>query len=189
MRKSQIIRHALMDFDMGAIGVAVSEAGICFLGFFDTLKKFEQTLKAEFPRRLIKRDDDGLSLPGGAIVDQIGFPSTTNPLPIAAEGTPFQHDVWKQLRAIPRGQTRTYQQIALALGRPLAVRAVARACATNPVSLLVPCHRVIRRDGSLAGYRWGLARKRELLRREGVRFNPESTSLFGPAQAESIDWR
>jgi AraC family transcriptional regulator, regulatory protein of adaptative response / methylated-DNA-[protein]-cysteine methyltransferase len=82
------------------------------------------------------------------------------------QATAFQRRVWQELQRIPRGATRTYSQVARALGQPKAVRAVARACATNPVSIIVPCHRVIREDGNLAGYRWGLSRKEQLLNQE-----------------------
>jgi O-6-methylguanine DNA methyltransferase len=93
---------------------------------------------------------------------------TTTPLdlPLDVRATPFQRTVWEQLRAIPSGQTRSYREVAVAIGRPTAARAVARACATNPVSVIVPCHRVVRGDGGLGGYRWGLDRKKALLARE-----------------------
>jgi len=87
-------------------------------------------------------------------------------LPLDLQATAFQRRVWQELQRIPRGSTRTYTQVARALGNPKSVRAVARACATNPVSIVVPCHRVIREDGSLAGYRWGLSRKEQLLAQE-----------------------
>jgi AraC family transcriptional regulator of adaptative response/methylated-DNA-[protein]-cysteine methyltransferase len=89
-------------------------------------------------------------------------------LPTDVQATAFQRRVWEELRRIPYGTTRTYGQVARAIGQPEAVRAVARACATNPVSIVVPCHRVIREDGNLAGYRWGLSRKERLLAREAV---------------------
>ncbi|PYU01338.1 MAG: bifunctional transcriptional activator/DNA repair enzyme protein Ada, partial [Acidobacteria bacterium] len=87
-------------------------------------------------------------------------------LPLDLQATSFQRRVWQELQRIPRGATRTYSQIARAVGKPRAIRAVARACATNPVSIVVPCHRVVRADGNLAGYRWGLSRKEKLLERE-----------------------
>jgi AraC family transcriptional regulator of adaptative response/methylated-DNA-[protein]-cysteine methyltransferase len=93
-------------------------------------------------------------------------------LPLDVQATVFQRRVWQELQKIPLGSTRTYTQVARALGKPNSVRAVARACATNPVSIVVPCHRVIRSDGQLAGYRWGIKRKEELLHREGSRLNP-----------------
>jgi AraC family transcriptional regulator of adaptative response/methylated-DNA-[protein]-cysteine methyltransferase len=83
------------------------------------------------------------------------------------QATAFQRRVWEELRKIPYGATKTYTEVARAIGRPAAIRAVARACATNPVSVVVPCHRVVRQDGSLAGYRWGISRKRALLEKEG----------------------
>jgi AraC family transcriptional regulator of adaptative response/methylated-DNA-[protein]-cysteine methyltransferase len=89
-------------------------------------------------------------------------------LPLDLQATAFQRRVWQELQKIPRGTTRTYTQVARALGKPRSVRAVARACATNPVSIVVPCHRVIRSDGTLAGYRWGLERKEKLLEREAA---------------------
>jgi AraC family transcriptional regulator of adaptative response/methylated-DNA-[protein]-cysteine methyltransferase len=87
-------------------------------------------------------------------------------LPLDLQATAFERRVWQELQKIPRGRTRTYSQVARAMGNPKAARAVARACATNPVSIVVPCHRVIREDGKLAGYRWGLGRKEQLLARE-----------------------
>ena len=92
-------------------------------------------------------------------------------LPLDVQATAFQRRVWQELQKIPCGTTRTYTQVAHALGKPNSVRAVARACATNPVSIVVPCHRVIRTDGQLAGYRWGLKRKQELLQRESSLLN------------------
>jgi AraC family transcriptional regulator of adaptative response/methylated-DNA-[protein]-cysteine methyltransferase len=96
-----------------------------------------------------------------------GAPASLD-LPLDVQATVFQRRVWQELQKIPRGATRTYTQVARALGKPRSVRAVARACATNPVSIVVPCHRVIRTDGTLAGYRWGLERKQKLLEREAV---------------------
>ena len=89
-------------------------------------------------------------------------------LPLDVQATAFQRRVWQELQKIPRGTTRTYTQVAKSMGKPRSVRAVARACATNPVSIVVPCHRVIRSDGALAGYRWGLSRKEKLLEREAA---------------------
>jgi AraC family transcriptional regulator of adaptative response/methylated-DNA-[protein]-cysteine methyltransferase len=102
----------------------------------------------------------------GRIVEHLRGHEPNLDLPTDVQATAFQRRVWEELRRIPFGSTRTYSQVARAIGRPTAVRAVARACATNPVSVVVPCHRVVREDGNLAGYRWGLERKRELLERE-----------------------
>ena len=100
-------------------------------------------------------------------VKYVADPEYRFKLPLKHVGSAFQRRVWEELRKIPYGSTRTYTEVARAIGRPEAIRAVARACATNPVSVVVPCHRVVRRDGKLAGYRWGIGRKRELLDREG----------------------
>ena len=98
-----------------------------------------------------------------ALLDHLRGRAPHVDLPIDVRATAFQWGVWKQLQAIPYGETRTYQQVAASMGRPSATRAVARACATNPVALVIPCHRVVRTDGSMGGYRWGIPRKRALL--------------------------
>jgi AraC family transcriptional regulator of adaptative response/methylated-DNA-[protein]-cysteine methyltransferase len=123
-------------------------------------------LRAEYPRAEIAPAAQAYQRWVAEIVRQIeGRPSSVE-LPLDVQGTAFQRRVWQELQRIPRGTTRTYTQVAQSLGRPRAVRAVARACATNPVSIVVPCHRVIRQDGNLAGYRWGLSRKEQLLAAE-----------------------
>ena len=101
-----------------------------------------------------------------SVIDYIEDPSTASEPPLDLAGTPFQQEVWRALRAVPPGETTTYAELARRIGRPSAVRAVAGAVAANPLAVLVPCHRVIRSDGSLSGYRWGVVRKRELLARE-----------------------
>ena len=100
------------------------------------------------------------------VVKRIEGETPSVDLPLDVQATAFQRRVWQELQKIPRGSTRTYTQVARAIGRPTAVRAVARACATNPVSIVVPCHRVVREDGNLAGYRWGLSRKQALIEHE-----------------------
>ena len=123
-------------------------------------------LRREYPRAELARDENGLA---GWLTEVLTHLRGGQPhldLPLDVRATAFQRRVWQALQAIPFGQTRTYQQLAVAVGRPTAVRAVARACATNPVSVIIPCHRAIRTDGSLAGYRWGVERKRKLLERE-----------------------
>ena len=102
------------------------------------------------------------------IVRRVEGNAPSEELPLDVQATAFQRRVWQELQKIPRGTTRTYTQVAKSLGKPRSVRAVARACATNPVSIVVPCHRVIRTDGTLAGYRWGLSRKEKLLEREAT---------------------
>jgi AraC family transcriptional regulator, regulatory protein of adaptative response / methylated-DNA-[protein]-cysteine methyltransferase len=132
----------------------------------DAEKKLVAELREEYPHAEIFPATGGVQRWIREIVQRIeGKPAQVN-LPLDLQATAFQRRVWQELQRIPRGKTRTYSQVARALGRPKAVRAVARACATNPVSIVVPCHRVIREDGSLAGYRWGITRKQQLLAME-----------------------
>jgi AraC family transcriptional regulator, regulatory protein of adaptative response / methylated-DNA-[protein]-cysteine methyltransferase len=123
-------------------------------------------LSAEYPRAEIKAEEGAFSQWVEEIVARTEGKAPRRELPLDLQATAFQRLVWQELQRIPRGTTRTYSQIAQAVGKPRAVRAVARACATNPVSVVVPCHRVVRADGNLAGYRWGLSRKEKLLARE-----------------------
>src|SRR2546421_12815896 len=120
----------------------------------------------KYPRAEIAPATDSFQRWVQEIVQRIEGKQPRLELPVDLQATAFQRRVWQELQKIPRGTTRTYTQVARSLGNPKAVRAVARACATNPVSIVVPCHRVIRGDGSLAGYRWGLSRKEQLLAQE-----------------------
>ncbi len=123
-------------------------------------------MKKEYPRAVVQRDAEDHSKWVQAIVRNVAGLNPELDLPTDVVATAFQRRVWEALRAIPSGITRTYSEIARSIGRPSATRAVARACATNPTSIVVPCHRVIRTDGALGGYRWGLERKQALLSRE-----------------------
>jgi AraC family transcriptional regulator of adaptative response/methylated-DNA-[protein]-cysteine methyltransferase len=126
----------------------------------------EGNLCGEYPAAEVERDDAALR---PLVVDLLQHLSGERPhldLPIDVQATAFQWRVWHELQAIPYGETRTYQEVARAVGQPSAVRAVARACATNPVAVVIPCHRVVRTDGGLGGYRWGLQRKQKLLEQE-----------------------
>lgn len=162
---------------LGFVLVAATTRGICSVTLGDDPQVLEAQLRGYFPAASISRaalDSTGTSM-GGAmphILSQMTEHSTTLTLPLDVRATAFQARVWQALRAIPRGETRTYSAIATSLGQPRAVRAVARACASNPVGLLVPCHRVIASDGKLAGYRWGLDRKRKLLELERPKTTP-----------------
>ncbi len=160
------MRYSLLDCFLGSLLFAATDRGICFLCFGDSAQAAFDSLRVEYPAAALDRDDAGLSAWRAALTEHLAGQLDDIELPVDARGTPFQQSVWAQLRRIPYGQTRTYTQMAEALGRPDAVRAVAHGCATNPVSLLIPCHRVLRRDGSLGGYRWGLARKQALLAHE-----------------------
>ncbi len=161
-----VIRFAVGQCSLGAILVAQSQRGICAILLGDDPDRLVRDLQDQFPKaELIGCDDEFEQL----IAQVVGFveaPSIGLRLPLDVQGTAFQERVWRALREIPPGTTVSYAEIAERIGSPKAVRAVAQACATNPLAVAIPCHRVVRRDGDLAGYRWGVERKRELLRRE-----------------------
>ena len=146
--------------------VATSETGVCSVALGADENSLANELRAEFFAAHIERDDARLQTHLQTVVQLARGQTPPNTLPLDVRATEFQARVWRELRAIPRGQTRTYAQIANALEMPSAARAVARACATNPVALIVPCHRVVRGDGNLSGYRWGVERKARLLETE-----------------------
>lgn len=160
------IRFALAVCPMGRLLLAGTERGICAVYLGDSDAYLENELALDFPATARQRDDEGLNAWVSAIVTHLSGQQPHLDLPLDVRATAFQQRVWQELRAIPYGNTRTYSDIARALGQPKSVRAVGRACATNPVSLVIPCHRVVREDGSLGGYRWGLQRKQALLDRE-----------------------
>ncbi|MFY9528693.1 MAG: methylated-DNA--[protein]-cysteine S-methyltransferase, partial [Candidatus Acidiferrales bacterium] len=146
--------------------VGATSHGISALYLGEDDARLEAALLEEYPRAKIRRDRNGLEGWVRTILEHLRGREPHLDLPTDVQATAFQRRVWEELRRIPYGTTRTYSQIARAIGRPQATRAVARACATNPVSVVVPCHRVVREDGNLAGYRWGLERKQSLLSRE-----------------------
>ena len=160
------IAYASAATPLGRLLVAATTRGICFVSLGDDDTATEQSLRAEFPAAELRRDDDVLGAWVAAIARHLGGTETRLDLPLDVRATAFQRRVWEALRAIPYGETRTYGQIAQELGQPTAARAVARACATNPVALVVPCHRVVGEGGDLRGYRWGVERKRSLLDQE-----------------------
>ncbi len=151
---------------LGRLLVGATKRGISAVYLGDSREKLHAALRAEYPRAEIHGDANGLSRWVTAILRQLRHESQELDLPLDVRATAFQQRVWEALRRIPYGTTRTYSQIAKSLGKPKATRAVARACAANPVSIIVPCHRVVREDGNLAGYRWGIERKRALLENE-----------------------
>ncbi len=148
--------------------VAATARGLCAVRIGDDVRELEDGLRGEFPAADLVRDDDGLAQAAGVVADlAAGRPNpVTEALPVDAAGTAFRRRVWEALRRIPAGETRTYARVAAEIGAPRAVRAVASACATNPVALVVPCHRVIGTDGKMHGYRWGIERKRRILAAE-----------------------
>ena len=163
--QGQTIRYVVVETPLGELVVAATDRGLCSVMLGDTAAGLEAALRQEYPAATLEAGDGMLKDYAAQIVSQIQG-REARPLPLDLKGTDFQHQVWEALRRIPRGETRSYQAIATELGRPTAVRAVAQACARNPLALVIPCHRVIRQTGELGGYRWGLARKKRLLERE-----------------------
>src|SRR5215467_5983818 len=157
------INYTIVDSSLGRLLVAVTERGVCAVKIADNDAELEKDLRAEFPEAQIKRDESLLREPVQKILNHLEKNEPRLDLPLDIKATAFQRQVWEKLRAIPYGQTVSYGDVAKALGKPGAVRAVGRACATNPVALVIPCHRVVREDNSLGGYRWGLERKKKLL--------------------------
>ncbi len=160
------IGYAIASSPLGKVLVAATERGVSAVYLGDAESKLIAELREEYPRSEIAAAPDSFQQWVREIVLRIEGKEPRMELPLDLQATAFQRRVWKELQRIPRGRTRTYSQVARSLGQPQAVRAVARACATNPVSIVVPCHRVIRQDGTLAGYRWGLSRKEQLLAQE-----------------------
>jgi len=162
------IRFAVGECSLGSILVAATDRGVCAIMLGDDPDALVRDLQDRFPKaRLIGGDTDFEQL----VAKVVGFveaPALGLDLPLDVQGTAFQQRVWQALRAIPSGATASYTEIAERIGAPQAVRAVAQACASNALAVAIPCHRVVRRDGALAGYRWGVERKRALLEREAV---------------------
>jgi AraC family transcriptional regulator of adaptative response/methylated-DNA-[protein]-cysteine methyltransferase len=159
--KAMHIRYAIADCVLGRLLVAWTERGVSAVSLGDSDAELEAMLRREYPAAQLER-----AAPGNETAQVLAYLAGRNillQLPLDVQATAFQLRVWEELRRIPYGETRSYTQVAAALGRPKAVRAVANACAANPAALVTPCHRVIRGDGSLGGYRWGLQRKQKLL--------------------------
>jgi AraC family transcriptional regulator of adaptative response/methylated-DNA-[protein]-cysteine methyltransferase len=162
------IRFAVGESSLGAILVAASAKGVCAIAIGDDPGKLVRDLQDRFSNaKLMGADPEFEALVAG-VVGMVEAPGLGNHLPLDVRGTAFQRRVWKALRQIPSGSTASYAAIARRIGSPRSVRAVAQACAANPLAVAIPCHRVVRTDGALSGYRWGIERKRALLTREGV---------------------
>ena len=157
------IDYTIVTSPLGRMLVAVTERGVCAVRMADADAELERDLRAEFPEATIQRADASLRETVQKILRHLTNNEPHLDLPLDVRSTAFQRQVWEKLRAIPYGQTVSYGDVAKSLGKPGAVRAVGRACATNPVALVIPCHRVVREDQSLGGYRWGLERKQRLL--------------------------
>jgi AraC family transcriptional regulator of adaptative response/methylated-DNA-[protein]-cysteine methyltransferase len=169
--KGMKIGYTIAKSPLGKVLVAATERGVSAVYLGDPENSMIAELREEYPRAEITPATDSFQRWVREIVQRIEGKQPRVELPLDLQATAFQRRVWQELQRIPRGRTRTYSQVARYLGQPKAARAVARACATNPVSIVVPCHRVIREDGTLAGYRWGLSRKEQLLAQERAASN------------------
>lgn len=160
--RGETIHYTIVASPLGALLVAATKRGICSVRLGETAIALEQELKQEFQEALLQPADSDLLNWTQALVNYLsGIPLPE--LPLDVQATAFQLQVWEALRAIPIGTTASYSDIARAIGQPTSVRAVARACANNPIALVIPCHRVVQKDGGLGGYRWGVNRKQALL--------------------------
>lgn len=162
------IRFAIGQCALGAILVARSERGVCAIALGDDADALARDLQDRFPQARLIGDDPAFDR---LVADVVGFveaPGRGLDLPLDVRGTAFQQRVWQALRAVPAGETVSYSDIAARIGAPTAQRAVAQACSANTLAVAIPCHRVVRNDGALSGYRWGVERKRELLQREAA---------------------
>lgn len=167
--KDTEIRFAVGQCSLGAILVAQSPRGVCAILLGDDPDALVRELQDSFPNATLVGGDTSFEALVAEVVGFVEAPDTGLDLPLDIRGTAFQHRVWQALRKIPAGTTASYAEIARRIGSPQAVRAVAQACAANKIAVAIPCHRVVRTDGSLSGYRWGVARKRTLLAREAKR--------------------
>jgi len=162
----ETLRFALGECSLGHLLVAASDVGICDISLGDDAPELLLGFQKRFPHAALVGDDKNFESTVAQVIAFVEHPAAGLNLPLAIQGTAFQQRVWKLLREIPSGHTSTYTQLAMRLGKPKSVRAVANACAANTIAIAIPCHRVIRKDGSLSGYRWGVDRKAALLARE-----------------------
>jgi AraC family transcriptional regulator of adaptative response/methylated-DNA-[protein]-cysteine methyltransferase len=160
------IRYTCADSPLGRMLIAATERGICAIQFARSDGELIEGLKREFPFATRKSDQAGLQSWVDSLLKHMRGKALDSSLPLDIRATAFQRRVWTYLQSIPFGATRSYSQVAQAIGQPSACRAVARSCATNPVAVAIPCHRVVREDGSMGGYRWGIERKKALLEME-----------------------
>ena len=165
---TEAIRFGVGECSMGAILVATTSSGVCAILLGGDQAKLEQDLQRRFPRAELTEGKKEFERLLTRVVKLIEVPATGFDLPLDARGTMFQRRVWQVLSEIPVGSTASYTEIAERLGSPTAARAVARACSANAIAVAIPCHRVVRSNGTFSGYRWGVERKRTLLRREAA---------------------
>ena len=162
------IRFAVGECSLGSVLVAASDRGVCAINLGDAPGPLVRELQDRFPKARLVGGDRRFERLVATVVGFVEAPATGLDLPLDVQGTAFQERVWRALRRIPAGATVTYREIARRIGAPRAVRAVAQACALNALAVAIPCHRVVRSDGALSGYRWGVERKRALLSREAA---------------------
>jgi AraC family transcriptional regulator, regulatory protein of adaptative response / methylated-DNA-[protein]-cysteine methyltransferase len=167
--EGETIRYSVGATSLGLILVAATDRGICAIQFGDKAADLVAQFRSRFSKANLVGDDEAFRSTIDQVVRFVEAPQFAHELPLDVRGTAFQERVWQALQTIPVGQTSTYSEIAAKIGQPKAVRAVAQACAANPAAVVVPCHRVVRSNGDLSGYRWGVKRKAELLKREGGR--------------------
>ncbi len=160
------INYVFVQSSLGLLLMAATARGLCFLQFGHSKKDLREALSLEYTSATLVENTEALASWTERLMQYFSDTTRNLNLPVDSSGTTFQQAVWRYLREIPSGETRTYKQVAEAIGQPKAVRAVARACASNKVALAIPCHRVVRNDGTLGGYRWGLERKQALLKKE-----------------------
>jgi AraC family transcriptional regulator of adaptative response/methylated-DNA-[protein]-cysteine methyltransferase len=161
-----VIRFAVGECSLGAILVAATDKGVCAIEFDDDPERLVRNLQDRFPNARLVGGDEAFEQLVAKVVGFVDAPARGLDLPLDIRGTAFQRRVWDAIRDIPAGSTASYAEIARRIGVPKAVRSVAQACASNAIAVAIPCHRVVRTDGSVSGYRWGVARKRALLARE-----------------------
>jgi AraC family transcriptional regulator of adaptative response/methylated-DNA-[protein]-cysteine methyltransferase len=166
---SAVMRFAVGQCSLGSILVAASDKGICAIFLGDDPDALVRELQDRFPKAQLLGGDPEFETQVARVVGLVEAPALGLDLPLDVRGTAFQQRVWQALRRIPSGRTVSYSELARRIGAPAAVRAVAGACAANPIAVAIPCHRVVRNDGALSGYRWGVERKRALLEREAGR--------------------
>jgi AraC family transcriptional regulator of adaptative response/methylated-DNA-[protein]-cysteine methyltransferase len=172
-----IIHHTLAETYLGQVVIAFSQKGVCAIEFVDELQCPETLLRQHFPQAELRSAGDDFADQVQAVINHITAPEKGLDLPLDIQGTAFQQRVWSALKQVEPGTTITYTQLAAQIGQPRGARAVAQACAANPLAVVIPCHRVVRKGGGISGYRWGVDRKRALLQQEG--------SLHTPVKSES----
>lgn len=160
------IEFSSLTIEFAVILLARNTRGVCSILLGDTDSQLCTDLQQRYPQAQLSRNDSALAPWLQQVTDFLAAPMTPIEFPVDIQGTDFQKSVWAMLQDIPVGETRSYSEVAQQLGRPKAVRAVANACAANPLALIIPCHRILRADGGISGYRWGVERKRAVLAKE-----------------------